>query len=182
VEAIQAEHQVKDDERLAGDKLFALKLKAPYRMTSFDTHAASFDKLLPLVPTIDRVSLRYAFLSTLPPELKTKVEELAVAKSLTGSTYAQIKSLGRELWTQGFRPTSTVQAHPLGIQQNAAQPLSQQDFTGRPPSVCFYCNRTGHIATDCRKRMRDFGLGKQAQSSTSQQLKDLQVEFVCNFS
>jgi hypothetical protein len=130
-----------------------------------------------MVPTIDRVSLRYAFFSTLPPELKTKVEELAVAKSLTESTYAQIKALGRELWTQGLRPTSTVQAHPLGIQQNASQPFSRQDYTGRPPSVCFYCNRTGHIATDCRKRMRDLGLGEQAQSSTSQQLKDLQVEF-----
>ena len=176
VDSIQAEHQVDDDERSARDKLFALKLKAPYLMTSFDTHAASFDKLLPLVPTIDRVSLRYAFLSTLPPELKTKVEELAVAKSLTESTYAQIKALGRELWTQGFRP-STVQAHPLGIQQNAAQPLSQQEFNGRPSIVCFYCHRPGHIATDCRKRMRDFGLDEQSHSSTTQQLKDLQVEF-----
>ncbi len=73
VVAIHAEHEVKDDERSARAKLSAQKLRGPFSGLSFDVYAAAFDKLLPLVRSMDRISLRMAFLHTLPPDMLTKL-------------------------------------------------------------------------------------------------------------
>ncbi len=131
VAAIQSEHEVQDDERSASDRLFALKLKPPYLATSFDNHAAALDKILPLVITIDRVSLRSSFLFTLPPAMKTKLEDMAIVKSMTSSTYVQMKSLGRELWTKGYRPDPpppVVHVHQLCVQgKSSSRHLSHEE-------------------------------------------------------
>jgi hypothetical protein len=165
VAAIQAEHEIKDDERSARAKLGAQKLRGPFSALSFDVHAAASDKLLPLVRSMDRISLRMAFLHTLPSDMQTKLEDLAISMSMTESTYVQIKALGRDVWTKGYRPmalpTPTIHAHAhqFSVQPKTAHAalgdLSAADLLTLKSFNCYNCDKPGHYSRDCSQRKHD---------------------------
>ena len=54
-------------------------------------------------------------------------------------------------WVQGEQPQQT--------QDGLVYPKSGKNHGGRPcqfsTNICYYCNREGHLATDCRKRVID---------------------------
>ncbi len=82
LEAIQKEHGVEDEEAAARTALSGLRLVGPYTETSFHDHTAAFDRLLPRIPTMDYISLRDVFYSTIPRDLHRKIFDQTIRMHL----------------------------------------------------------------------------------------------------
>jgi hypothetical protein len=95
--AIQKEHGVEDEESAARTALSGLRLVGPYTETSFHDHTAALDRLLPRVLTMDYLSLRDVFYSTIPRDLHRKIFDQTMVMHISGCTYSDIKGIGRDL-------------------------------------------------------------------------------------